>query len=68
MHNNTSLEPIRVISKYMVSWNELSMQIKERELAPLLAKCNAKPPYRSDMASSHEHTTHRIYHMLESHA
>jgi hypothetical protein len=45
------------------------MDIKEREFAPLfLAKCNAKPPYKQDMPSYHEHTTHRIYHMLESHA
>jgi hypothetical protein len=68
MHNNTSLDPIWVISKCMVSWKELPMQMKERELAHFLAKCNAKPPYRLDMASCHEHNTHRIYHMLESHA
>jgi hypothetical protein len=68
MNNNTNLEPIWVISKCMVNWKKLPMEIRERICPPFLAKCNAKPPYKMDMASSHEHMTHRIYHMMESHA
>jgi hypothetical protein len=66
MHNNANLKSISVISKCMVSQKELSMEIKERGFASLFTKCNAKPPYRLDMPSSHEHTTHRMNHMVES--